>query len=96
MDGEAIETVALRVVATVHVEKPSLREEPGETPSDPERRRMRVDEEWVEVPAYARDDLGAGSRLEGPCLVDFAEATLVVADGWSGRVDDAGTVVLER
>jgi N-methylhydantoinase A/oxoprolinase/acetone carboxylase beta subunit len=57
---------------------------------------MRVDEEWVEVPAYARDDLGAGSRLEGPCLVDFAEATLVVADGWSGRVDDAGTVVLER
>jgi N-methylhydantoinase A len=96
MDGEAIETVALRVIATVEVEKPELREEPGETPSDPERRRMRVDEKWVEAPAYARDDLGAGSELEGPCLVDFAEATLVVADGWSGRVDDAGTVVLER
>jgi N-methylhydantoinase A len=96
MEGEAIETVALRVVATVEVEKPSLWEAPGETPAEPERRRMRVGDEWVEAPAYAREDLGAGSRFDGPCLVDFAEATLVVADRWSGEVDDAGTVVLTR
>jgi N-methylhydantoinase A len=96
MEGEPVEVVSLRVVATVAVEKPELREPPKATPSDPPRRRMRVDEEWAEVAAYARGDLGAGSSVAGPCLVDFAEATLVVGAEWSGRVDDAGTVVLER
>ena len=38
----------------------------------------------------------AAARVEGPAIVEFAEATCVVRPGWAGAVDDAGTLVLER
>jgi N-methylhydantoinase A len=41
-------------------------------------------------------ELGAGTELEGPAVWQGPEATLAVPEGWRGRVDDAGTVVLER
>src|SRR3954447_1010388 len=43
-------------------------------------------------------DFGApsGEEVEGPTVVALPEATLVVPEGWSGRTDDTGTLVLER
>jgi N-methylhydantoinase A len=29
-------------------------------------------------------------------VVEFAEATCVVRPGWSGKVDEVGTLILER
>jgi N-methylhydantoinase A len=40
--------------------------------------------------------MGAGAEVAGPALVEFPEATCVVAPGWAGRVDEAGSLVLER
>jgi N-methylhydantoinase A len=37
-----------------------------------------------------------GTAIAGPAICELAEATLAVAPGWAGTVDDAGTVVLER
>jgi N-methylhydantoinase A/oxoprolinase/acetone carboxylase beta subunit len=37
-----------------------------------------------------------GQALEGPAVVALPEATLVVAPGWRGQADEAGTVILER
>ena len=37
-----------------------------------------------------------GERIAGPAICELPEATLAVAPGWSGIVDDAGTIVLER
>jgi N-methylhydantoinase A len=34
--------------------------------------------------------------VDGPARIDLAEATLVIPDGWSGRVDAAGTWTVER
>ena len=97
MDGEAVEVVALRVIATVEVEKPELHEEPGEAPSDPDTRRMHVGDEWAEVPAYRRDALGAGRSSGGPVPGRLPRARPSSSrPGWSGAVDDAGTVVLTR
>lgn len=39
---------------------------------------------------------GTAPRITGPALVDLPEATLVVPEGWSGRTDATGTVILER
>jgi N-methylhydantoinase A len=43
-------------------------------------------------------DFAAGEPLqvEGPSVVRLPEATLVVPDGWRGRTDATGTLVLER
>ncbi len=96
MDEEAIELVAVRVVATVEVAKPELHEEPAAEEPAPERRTIHVEDRgWTEVELWQRTALGAGSRVEGPALVEFPEATCVVAPGWSGAVDGVGTLVLE-
>ncbi len=95
MEDEPVELVAARVVATVAVPKPELREERGED-AEPGRRRVHVVEGWEEIDVWQRDRLGAGSRVEGPAIVEFAEATCVAATGWAGEIDAAGTLVLER
>ena len=43
-----------------------------------------------------RGGMGEGAKVEGPAIVEFAEATCVVRPGWSGAVDASGTLVLER
>lgn len=60
------------------------------------RRRVCVDGAWTEVDVHDRARMGAGSAVAGPAIVEFAEATCYVRPGWSGRVDDVGTLVLSR
>ena len=52
--------------------------------------------DWAEIPVHGRDRMGAGSRVEGPAIVELREATCLVRPGWAGAVDEAGTLVLER
>jgi N-methylhydantoinase A len=40
--------------------------------------------------------MGKGSKVEGPAVVEFAEATCVVRPGWRGAVDEVGTLILEK
>jgi N-methylhydantoinase A len=37
-----------------------------------------------------------GEDLAGPTVVRLPEATLVVPEGWSGRTDHTGTIVLTK
>ena len=37
-----------------------------------------------------------GEDVAGPTVVRLPEATLVVPEGWAGRTDDTGTIVLEK
>ena len=97
MDGEPVELVNVRLIATVEVEKPELREEdPLEDDGERSTREANIDGEWVETTVLRRAALGRGSRLEGPAVVEFAEATCLVRPGWAGTIDDVGTLVLER
>ena len=96
MREEPVELVALRLVATVAVDKPALHEPGGGEDSVSGTRDVNLDGEWTPVDVHERDKMGAGSEVDGPAIVEFAEATCLVRPGWHGRVDDAGTLVLER
>jgi N-methylhydantoinase A len=96
MEDEPVELVNVRVTATVAVEKPALTEEPSEGDGRAGRRRASFEGDWTEVDVLDRTAMGAGTEVTGPALVEFPEATCVVAPGWAGRVDDAGSLVLER
>jgi N-methylhydantoinase A len=96
MEGEEVELVNARVVATVAVDRPELSEEAAEGEPDPGRREASFDGEWIEVEVLQRSQLGCGSEVSGPAIVEFAEATCAVRPGWAGAVDGAGTLVLER
>ncbi len=39
---------------------------------------------------------GPGTSLAGPAIVELPEATLLIPTSWSGQVDEAGNVCLER
>ncbi|MBA2441840.1 MAG: hydantoinase/oxoprolinase family protein [Rubrobacter sp.] len=96
MEGETAELVNLRLVATVAVERPELREAPAESSERTERREANFGGEWREVPVLDRAGMGAGSRVEGPAVVEFAGSTCVVRPGWRGEVDEVGTLVLKK
>lgn len=96
MPTEPVELVALRVTATVAVDKPAL---PGRLPTGApvvSRRRLHTAGSWQDVPVLARERMGAGSTVSGPAVVELEGATCLVAPGWQGRVDAVGTLVLER
>jgi len=58
-------------------------------------RAVVVDGRPVEAEIWI-GELAAGVRVAGPAVWQGPEATLLVAPGWSGTVDEAGTVILGR
>jgi len=50
----------------------------------------------LDTPVYDRSALQTGNELSGPAIVQQYDATTVVEPGWSGRVDQWGTLRLER
>jgi len=96
MDEEGVELVSARLVATRPVERPELSEPAPEGDAGAGTRRANFDGGWQEVPVLRRGGMGEGFRVDGPAIVEFVEATCVVRPGWSGAIDAAGTLVLER
>ena len=96
MDEEGVETVGVRLTATINVEPPDLVEGDAPESSTEERRQANFDGEWVETRVCARSELGVGGEVEGPCVIEFAEATAVIRPGWSGEIDRTGTLVVTR
>lgn len=97
METEPLELVNLRVVATSPGARPGLVESRrGAAGGAGARRQAFLDHNWIELDALDRAGLGPGSRVTGPAIVEFAEATCLVRDGWSGEVDDMGTLILRR
>lgn len=43
---------------------------------------------------YDRSMLGAGQQFEGPCIVEQYDSTVVVPPGFTGRIDEAGNIVI--
>ena len=95
MEDEPVELVSVRLTATVPGEKPPLRARPAEGAQTKRARRASFDGEWLSVSVLDRRELGAGSVVEGPAIVEFRHATCVVRPSWHGAVDEAGTLVIQ-
>jgi N-methylhydantoinase A len=96
-EDEPVEIVAVRLVATLPGAQPEITEpDPPDPAPAPGRRAVLLDGSRTDVDGYDRAALGRGSRLAGPAIVEFPESTCLVRPGWSGRIDDAGTLILRR
>jgi 5-oxoprolinase (ATP-hydrolysing) len=51
---------------------------------------------WHDAPLYRREDLGPGSRIDGPAIIAEANATTVVEPQWRAAVTALNHLVLER
>jgi N-methylhydantoinase A len=96
MDDQPVEVVSLRLAAFGSGTVPELGDEPSAQESEIGTRQGWFDGRWRPVPVHDRRLMGAGSRVSGPTILDFPEATCVVRAGWRGAVDEAGNLVLGR
>jgi N-methylhydantoinase A len=89
---QQLELVTIRVSATA----PSVDVElSGANPAEPRRgrRHATVGGKQVELDVL-RDAPPPGTAMAGPMVVELPESTLLVPSGWSGAVDDTGTIQL--
>ncbi len=95
-EGRAIELESIRVVASSAAEDLPLERLP-EVPRDAPPAGARsawTGAQWGEVPVYDRTALQPGDRFHGPALVFESHSATWVGEGWSGRLDGAGHLVL--
>jgi N-methylhydantoinase A len=51
---------------------------------------------WRACPVYRRDAMRPGWSARGPFLVDQADTTVVVTEGWEAEVDPLGNILLQK
>jgi N-methylhydantoinase A len=90
---QELELVTIRVSATVPGADVSLGEAGDSEELERGRRTARLDGSEVTLEVL-RGSPGAGTEIEGPAVVELPESTLLVPTGWSGEVDDHGTIHL--
>jgi N-methylhydantoinase A len=92
--GQTLELVTIRATATVAGATVSLTAgDEGEL--ERRRRTATVGGEPVELDVL-RGSPGPGTTVRGPAVVELPESTLLVPQGWSGAVDDTGTIVVRK
>jgi N-methylhydantoinase A len=97
-----IEIVSARLRSIGLVEKP--RRDRGQaalvarrrpTPSAEHQALVHFDMAAVEVGVYRREELRAGARLAGPCIITEYSSTTLVPPGMSARVDESLNLIIE-
>jgi N-methylhydantoinase A len=89
-DGAAVEVVTVRVTARLPGPEVTLAGDVDAVPAVETRETA-----LGATTSFVRGDLPPGFDVEGPAVLALPEATVAVPAGWSGRVDDGGTVVLD-
>jgi N-methylhydantoinase A len=96
-DDTPLELVTLRVKAWQDSAKPAVK--PGTPTPDPRpraQRRLYVPSAggYEQAPVYSRKDLGPGSRIAGPAIIEERESTTVIDRGDTLTVDAYGCLVV--
>ena len=91
--GVDVSTVRLRIIGTVPpVPLPRLPRDGHGTPAD--TRRVFLGDGFVMAAVHRRADLGPGQAIPGPALIEQEDTTIWILPGWTGRLDEVGSVVL--
>lgn len=97
--GEPVELVSVRLRAIGRIAKPAPPTlAPGPLPAPSGRRPVHFAESggYVETPVLDRYALAAGSRFEGPAIVEEYDSTIVVHPGFTAETDSHGNLLLRR
>jgi N-methylhydantoinase A len=94
-ETEEVESVAIRIVATVAVDKTFGVVAPGTNEEGRRAAFFGPDHGLVEVDVLGRAGLGKGSRA-GPLIIEEYDATCIVPPNWAAALDDDGNIILTR
>jgi 5-oxoprolinase (ATP-hydrolysing) len=97
MPGRPLVVEAVSVEATARGEVFEEKAVPAGKEAQPaETVRMFTGGRWHDAPLYRREDVGPGSRIDGPAIIAEANATTVVEPEWRASVTGLNHLVLER
>jgi 5-oxoprolinase (ATP-hydrolysing) len=89
------EAVSVEAIAAGEaIQEATVAEKEKATPA--ELVRMFTGGRWHDAPLFRREDLGPGSRIDGPAIIAEANATTVVEPQWRATVTTLNHLVLER
>jgi N-methylhydantoinase A/oxoprolinase/acetone carboxylase beta subunit len=95
-----VEAVSYRVRVRVTVPKYVPRAEPtAPRPASTPKGKRRIHfgaTKSIEATLYERDQLDIGAAIAGPAIVEQFDATTVIPQGWTGRVDGYRNLILQR
>lgn len=96
---QQVEIVNLRVQAIGRLRRPAVEASHPAAEGAVTASKRRVywrDSGWVDADIYDRADLGADSRVEGPCVIEEYGSTTVVPAGWTAISDTAANLIMRR
>jgi len=96
---EPLELVSVRLQALGALSKPNFLPQPPAkgVPSPAGRRRVYFEAVgWCDCPYYARENVSYPAQLEGPAVVEGADATVVLPPAWRLRVERYGHALLQK
>ena len=97
MPGRPLIAEAVSVEAVAAGEAIEEKRMSGRGEADPaETVRMFTGGRWHDAPLFRRENLGPGSRINGPAIIAEANATTVVEPEWRASVTPLNHLVLER
>jgi N-methylhydantoinase A len=96
-EAAPVEVINLRVTVVGTTPKPRLSPPPTTSSAAPRREERTVYEDRRELRAavYARADLSAGATFAGPAIVEAADTTVYVPDGFAVHVDEWANLIAE-
>lgn len=100
LDGAPTEIVNLHLISFGTVKKPELaklgRVGDNAAESLKESRPVLFEEDgWIDTKVYIRDCLNAGSKIQGPAIVEEPSSSTVIYPGQSLTVDIYGNLIIE-
>src|SRR5947199_4414715 len=98
--GAAIEALSWSVLISTKAHRPDvMTPAPEKRAPSPDGSRKFFDgraASTIDVPAYRRSRLEAGSRVPGPAIIAEDETSTFVTASFDARIDGAGCIVMER
>lgn len=97
-DSSPIQIIALNMIVTGHSPKPSLRASDlvVQHVAPTAFLKVHLDARPQTIALYRRDELAPGATFDCPCVIAQSDTTTIVPEGFSGRVDGFGNLILAR
>ena len=92
---QELELVTIRVTATGPGVDVELAGDDAEPDVERSTREATLDGERIELEVL-RGIPSAGTKLDGPAVIELPESTVLIPPGWTSAVDDAGTIHMRR
>ncbi len=91
-----VEAVSAEAIGSSETSAQSGSAPPAGEPKSADTVRMFTQGRWHQTPVFVREQLGGGSRVDGPAIIAEANATTVVEPGWRAEITPQNHLVLER